>query len=43
VNGLVWQNAHVYCQDEDGFEHVVKGNEHGSEHAVKICTYEKLN
>lgn len=36
VNGLVWQNALVYCRDEDDFVHAVKDNEHGSEHAVKI-------
>ena len=26
VNGLVWQNAHVYCHNEDGFEPAVKDN-----------------
>jgi hypothetical protein len=39
VNGLVWQNALVYCRDEDGFENVVKDNARGSEHGVKICKF----
>jgi hypothetical protein len=32
-----WQNALVYCMDEEGFEHAVTDNEHGFGNTVKIC------